>query len=247
MKTNLWINCSVLILMTQVLLSCSTEPVPPKPVDRPLIPQAEPRPGQPAPNVQTPRFPPAPVDDSLQQGYVSLYALQDHGAATASGETYDLYGMTAAHPHWPLGIYVRVMRGKRQVVVRINDRNRDGAALRLSYQAAQSLGLTTGAELQFQALKPPAKNMKHLQRQSLAPVAHEQARYYVQAGAFNSLPNAKQLKLHLRTELSQAVRILPGNDLYRVQIGPLSNSQARLLLSQLPAYGVDSGFLVPLR
>ncbi|GEM_PF-3521302 len=136
------------------LLSCSTEPVPPQPADRAIAPDPMPLPGVPAPDAQAPEFPALSLDYRPQRGYASLYGLADQGALTRSGEPYDLYAMTAAHPYLPLGIYVRVsdLQQRRSVVVRINDRNRDGAALRLSYQPAKDLGLIQGAEVMFQVL-----------------------------------------------------------------------------------------------
>ena len=41
-------------------------------------------------------------------GTASWYGTKFHGQATANGETYDLYGMTAAHKTLPLPSYVRV-------------------------------------------------------------------------------------------------------------------------------------------
>ncbi len=232
------------ILMTLLVLSCSTEPVPPKPADQPLTSDRILPPEQPAPNVQPPHQP-LPIDYRPQRGVASIYGLQDHGTATHSGEPYDLYAMSAAHPSWSLGTYMRVGYGQRQVVVRINDRNQDGAALRLSYQAAQKLALSSAAVVSFQALRTPAKTLRASAALTPAPRLLNEGLYYVQAGAFNSLQNAQQLEQYLRGELAQTVRILQKDGLYRVHLGPLPNTQARHLLSQLPAYSVENGFLVP--
>lgn len=57
-------------------------------------------------------------------GTASWYGTKFHGQATANGETYDLYGMTAAHKTLPLPSYVRVtnLDNGKSVIVRVNDR-----------------------------------------------------------------------------------------------------------------------------
>ena len=79
-----------------------------------------------------------------QQGVASWYGQRFHGKKTSIGETYDMYGMTAAHPTLPLPSYVRVTRldNGRSVVVRVNDRGPflRGRLIDLSYMAASKLG-----------------------------------------------------------------------------------------------------------
>jgi rare lipoprotein A len=76
---------------------------------------------------------------------VSWYGPEFHGKKTASGQTYDMYAMTAAHKTLPLLSYAKVtnLKNHRSVVVRINDRGsfhgkRD---MDLSYAAAKKLGI----------------------------------------------------------------------------------------------------------
>ena len=61
----------------------------------------------------------------------------------ASGEPYDMYDLTAAHPTLPLGSWVQVtnLRNGRAVVVRINDRGPivPGRIIDLSYNTARVL------------------------------------------------------------------------------------------------------------
>jgi rare lipoprotein A len=74
----------------------------------------------------------------------SWYGEDFDGLTTANGETYDMYGATAAHPTLPLGSIVRVVnpRNHRSAVVRINDRGPyvNGRELDVSYQVARQLG-----------------------------------------------------------------------------------------------------------
>src|ERR1700688_1172104 len=78
-----------------------------------------------------------------QVGTASWYGEFFDGKPTASGEDYDMYDMTAAHPTLPLGSYVRVtnLRNGRAVVVKVNDRGPvvAGRIIDLSYGAAQVL------------------------------------------------------------------------------------------------------------
>jgi rare lipoprotein A len=78
-----------------------------------------------------------------QVGTASWYGEYFEGKPTASGEDYDMYDMTAAHPTLPLGSYVRVtnLHNGRAVVVKVNDRGPivPGRIIDLSYGAAQVL------------------------------------------------------------------------------------------------------------
>ncbi len=78
-----------------------------------------------------------------QVGTASWYGSYFQGKPTASGEPYDMYGMTAAHMELPLGTLVKVtnLRNGRAVVLRINDRGPvvDGRIIDVSYNAAREL------------------------------------------------------------------------------------------------------------
>ena len=99
-----------------------------------------------------------------QRGVASWYGKRFHGQKTSSGETYDMYAMTAAHPTLPIPSYARVTSVKtgRQVVVRINDRGpfHGGRVIDLSYAAAYRLGLidSGSGEVEIQSIVPGARN-----------------------------------------------------------------------------------------
>jgi len=80
-----------------------------------------------------------------QTGAASWYGRQFHGNRTASGEIYDMFAMTAAHPTLPIPSYARVtnQRNGRSVIVRVNDRGpfKDSRIIDLSYGAATRLGI----------------------------------------------------------------------------------------------------------
>ena len=104
-----------------------------------------------------------PITDArpfVQRGAGSWYGRKYHGRKTASGEIYDMFAMTAAHPILPIPSYVRVtnLRNNKQVIVRINDRGPFLASriIDLSYTAALKLDIIRGgsAELEVERLLP---------------------------------------------------------------------------------------------
>lgn len=113
-----------------------------------------------------------PLQDARRyraSGVASWYGTKFHGQATANGETYDLYGMTAAHKTLPLPSFARVtnLDNGKSVVVRINDRGpfHPGRVIDLSYAAAVKLGYRRqgSARVRVEALSPedarlPASN-----------------------------------------------------------------------------------------
>ena len=90
------------------------------------------------------------VQPFRQRGVASWYGKRYHGQKTSSGEVYDMYQMTAAHPTLPIPSYARVTNTKngKSVVVRINDRGpfRSGRVIDLSYVAAYKLGYIQAGE-----------------------------------------------------------------------------------------------------
>lgn len=81
----------------------------------------------------------------LGSGMASYYSDRFHGRRTASGESFDKFALTAAHPTLPFGSLVRVTnpRNGQQVVVRINDRGpfSGGRVIDLSPAAAERLDI----------------------------------------------------------------------------------------------------------
>jgi rare lipoprotein A len=80
----------------------------------------------------------------VQRGIASWYGVKFHGQRTSSGEAYDMYKMTAAHPTLPIPSYARVTNAStgKQVIVRVNDRGPflHDRIIDLSYTAALKLG-----------------------------------------------------------------------------------------------------------
>ena len=99
----------------------------------------------------------------VQTGEASWYGEPHHGRPTASGEIYDMYQLTAAHPTLPMDTRVLVtnLKNGRTVEVRINDRGPHvaGRIIDLSFAAAQKLDATaTGTiPVRIRALSLPPR------------------------------------------------------------------------------------------
>lgn len=95
-----------------------------------------------------------------QRGMASWYGKRYHGQKTSSGEVYDMYAMTAAHPTLPIPSYARVtnVANGSSVVVRINDRGpfRGTRIIDVSYVAAHKLGFIQAgqAQVEVEAIVP---------------------------------------------------------------------------------------------
>ena len=95
------------------------------------------------------------------RGVASWYGRRYHGRQTSSGEIYDMYAMTAAHPTLPLPSYVRVthLGNGRSVVLRVNDRGPflNDRLIDLSWTAAAKLGYVEAgsAEVEVELITDP--------------------------------------------------------------------------------------------
>ncbi len=95
-----------------------------------------------------------------KRGIASWYGKKFNGQRTSSGETYNMYAMTAAHPTLPIPSYARVtnLSNGKSVVVRINDRGPflHDRIIDLSYTAAYKLGIINNgsSEVEVESLVP---------------------------------------------------------------------------------------------
>ena len=200
-----------------------------------------------------------------KRGIASWYGTKFHGHRTSSGESYDMYEMSAAHKTLPLPTYARVsnLRNGRSVIVKINDRGpfHENRVIDLSYAAASKLGILgkgTGlVEVEtidpntYAANKPlrsvPASQPKPSRR---AATTTNQAQLYLQLGAFSSRSNAERLQARLSSsELPAELRITEAlhaqKPVFRVRIGPLANVEtADRLTRTLADHGISSPHVV---
>lgn len=190
------------------------------------------------------------ADGYVERGVASWYGPTFHGGSTSSGESYDMYAMTAAHKTLPLPTYARVtnLRNGRSVVVRINDRGPFVAnrLIDLSYSAAMKLDMiregTTLVEVR--ALTPGVPDVLTRSAQSPAPAL------YVQAGAFVESRNAERLLTRLKAAgLASAFVASPiegSSHLYRVRLGPVGSvAEFDALTARLTALGIADARLAP--
>ena len=170
-----------------------------------------------------------PITDDrplVQRGYASWYGRQFHGNRTSTGEVYDMFAMTAAHPTMPLPSYARVtnLRDGSSVVVRVNDRGpfKDGRVIDLSYAAAVRLGIaakgTGEVEIQRITHREIAAASSSTSVAAAAPIAAPAAaappptaspppaasgRWAVQLGAFAGADRAQELLARVQAELAR--------------------------------------------
>ena len=183
-----------------------------------------------------------------QSGVASWYGPGFHGRLTSNGETYDMYGLTAAHRTLPFGIDLKVTRvdNGRSVIVTVNDRGPfiPGRFLDLSYAAAQALDMIGPGTAQVD-IEVIGKSGD----QTPGDCAERyQAHYTVQVGAFANFENALALKQSLEHE-DQPVYIrtfhAQEQDYYQVRIGTFqTRDQAQRLSSRLESDGQLSSIIL---
>ena len=199
----------------------------------------------------------------VKRGVASWYGKKFHGHRTSSGETYDMYAMTAAHKTLPLPTYVRVthLQNGRSVIVKVNDRGpfHDNRLIDLSYAAAKKLGITANGTgvVEVTAIDPfkHRTNKKTFQHKAVHQrIEAEQAAQadpyslYLQVGAFVSRANAEQLLSRLHQQfaaLNINAGFSPEKSLYRVRIGPLKSvAEADALAARISNSGLANPHIV---
>jgi rare lipoprotein A len=163
------------------------------------------------------------------KGVASWYGKQFHGRRTTSGERYDMFAMTAAHPTLPIPSYVKVtnLYNGKSVVVRINDRGpfHKGRILDLSYAAAHKLGFVGLGKAKVQIERVwPATDMAAATPPADTVLKQEDAPRYLQLGAFSQLASAeallKKMVDHLDASYDPKLGIINQEGVYMVRLGP---------------------------
>jgi rare lipoprotein A len=189
------------------------------------------------------------------RGIATWYGRRYHGKPTSSGEPYDMYAMTAAHTVLPIPSYVRVTNpaNGRSVVVRVNDRGPfiGERLIDLSYVAAHRLGLLGAGSgvvevetllpgVAVAAAPPPTAPPSKVTAKPLAAAAIESAPLpasatsspsspTLQFAAFGLRENAESFLSRLQGQLdwlAGSLRIVPGDNVFRVQAGPFASEAA---------------------
>jgi rare lipoprotein A len=196
-----------------------------------------------------------------QRGMASWYGKKFHGRKTSSGETYNMYAMTAAHKTLPIPVYVRVknLTNGRSIVVKVNDRGPfiTGRIIDLSYSAAQKLDIigtgTARVEINTlasgQSASASAVAAPVVRTIPLADKAAEEVPLFIQVGSFGEEFNAINLLRDLLDLNEQAASIseLETNSglFYRVRVGPLYDiDEANAVIRRLKGKGFTTARIV---
>jgi rare lipoprotein A len=167
-------------------------------------------------------------------------------------------------------VRVTNLQNHRQVIVKVNDRGpfHSNRIIDLSYAAAKKLGIADGGTglVEVESINPDHYHRKTVYQRSYALKAledhkdkdeastnqdskHEEsaedARLFIQVGAFASRDNARQLRQRLaQLPLQAPVHTLYSaqQNLYRVRIGPLDSVEQADRLTRLVT---ENGFDLP--
>lgn len=165
-----------------------------------------------------------------QRGVGSWYGKKFHGQKTSSGEPYDMYKMTAAHPTLPIPSYARVtnVTNGKQVIVRVNDRGpfHSGRIIDLSYTAALKLGYLGKGSSQLE--------VERLRHEDIARIEND--RKEQQARAVERTPTPEVLSAAAAVQSAGTGDVaVPVLDSAVVTVAPASSPPGFYL--QLGAYG----------
>ncbi|HTS23744.1 MAG TPA: septal ring lytic transglycosylase RlpA family protein [Casimicrobiaceae bacterium] len=197
-----------------------------------------------------------------ERGVASWYGRKFHSQKTSTGETYDMYAMTAAHPTLPLPSYARVtsLATGRSVVVRVNDRGPflGGRIIDLSYAAAYRIGIAQAGsgEVEVESVFPsgappqPVLPLPTLAATESAPAAPmpvgaAPGGFVVQLGAFANNVNAQAFVERVANQIAPLgveAKVHEQGGLYRVSVGPYpTRDDARQTAERLrSALGLDT-------
>ncbi len=159
------------------------------------------------------------------EGVASWYGRRYNGQKTSSGEVYDMYAMTAAHPTLPIPSYARVtnLSTGKCVIVKINDRGpfRSDRLIDLSYTAAYKLGILKNgsAKVKVESILPGQENAD-------VTAVNSPDSLYLQLGAFSEKMNAQHfIELHKTQLEGYSPEIVGSGGIYRVHVGPYSSRE----------------------
>jgi rare lipoprotein A len=212
----------VVLAIAVLSASCAGKATPARPTTAELL------------NTPSPSPTPVPGQIYREAGVSSWYGKDFHGRKTANGETYDMYGISAAHRTLPLGTYIRVtnLDNYKSIKVKVNDRGpfAKSRILDLSYGAAKELGFV-------------AQGTAKVRIETLEEIRDSTPSYTVQAGAFIEEENARMLKQRLSKKYD-TVYIVPFESntgkFFRVRVGSYSTEEkAERVASSIMLEGVE--------
>lgn len=165
-------------------------------------------------------------------GIASWYGKDFHGRKTSNGETYNMYGISAAHKTLPMGTHVEVrnIENGRTLRLTINDRGPfvAGRIIDLSYGAARRLDIlgpgTAKVEVTAVATAAPRHRPHGQEAEILSSGDLNRGNFAIQVGAFGNRETALKLANAL-TGKYRSAEVLPSyspgkrHPLYRVVVG----------------------------
>ncbi|WLI89694.1 septal ring lytic transglycosylase RlpA family protein [Massilia sp. R2A-15] len=186
-----------------------------------------------------------------QRGVASWYGKKFHGQRTSSGELYDMYKMTAAHPTLPIPSYARItsLATGKSVVVRVNDRGpfHSSRVVDVSYTAALKLGLLGKGshEVEIERLfagrpeQPTPVTTLVVEEHTLqenearveaAPLVRRQTDgFYLQLGAFGRQESAAGVRSRvLASGAVEQVEVVQAGAVHRLYGGPFASRDEAL-------------------
>ncbi len=209
------------------------------------------------------RYYPIPSAEGYhEKGLASWYGKMFHGRKTANGETYDMYGHTAAHKTLPMNtmLLVKNLSNGKTAVVRINDRGPfvRSRIIDLTYTTAKDLDIIRNgtAKVEIVALAEEEKQSRYKKEQektSKQPAKAKQNKqlvhqdfdkgnFYIQVRAFEDKGLARALaQIFAAKGRDVIIQQYPaaGISLYRVMVySGTSLKQAR----KYEAYLEQNGF-----
>jgi rare lipoprotein A len=196
-------------------------------------------------------------------GMASWYGSQFNGRSTASGERFDMNGLSAAHKTLPLPALVEVtnLSNGRSTVVRVNDRGPfvDNRIIDLSRGAAEQIGLLAqgvgrvrvryvgpaprdgGTGVQYASAAPRERQSRQGERQA----GRDAGRFWVQAGSFRDSTAAHLAAESLGDRASVSAAQVDGQSYFRVLVGPWGDANAAERARQgIVARGVRDALLI---
>ncbi|WP_371188983.1 septal ring lytic transglycosylase RlpA family protein [Thalassotalea maritima] len=204
-----------------------------------------------------------------ETGIASWYGKKFHGHLTSNGEIYDMYGFSAAHKSLPLPTYAQVtnLANNRKIIVRVNDRGpfHQDRLIDLSYSAAYKLGMLDKGTAR---VKVEAITRSNISRFVTEPEQASQSQVAKVTPVKPTKPHATQLTTNsaffkpyihvlvtrnktladntakgMRFLMQVPVSLSEKNELFRVQIGPISSAeQAKQLLASLHNQGYPEAY-----
>nr|WP_137222716.1 septal ring lytic transglycosylase RlpA family protein [Shewanella sp. MEBiC00475] len=181
-----------------------------------------------------------------EQGNASWYGSKFHGHLTSSGETYDMYTMSAAHKNLPIPSYVKVtnLDNNKQIIVRVNDRGpfHHGRVIDLSYAAAYHLGMLAKgtAKVALETIYIPSAEAR-----AISDLADNE-NHFIQVAASQNILSINMLAKQLETQYAVTSRVTSINGMHRLQLGPIRQIHlTNELLDRIQENGYPQSFIVP--